>query len=280
MDIKNILNSDYLDILFFGKNKKYGGYELRKKYNKRMLTAAIIAIGGIGLIFASTLIDWEKAPEEEELIVVDKVVTMTEPPPLKPNEPPPPPPPSAPPPQKPQVKFTPPVIAPNKDVVKEDKIEKPDLTKNETVGPKTVEGDQSEDALDPSLANNLGPGRPGSNAPSAPREVEPPKKQEPLRNIQQKAKFKGGDFKKYLADNLNYPQVAMAQGIEGTVVVEFVVDEFGKIHNPKVIKGIGGGCDEEAIRVIKKSSGQWEPGVHNGEKRSSYFTQTVTFRLQ
>lgn len=279
MDLRNILKTDYLDIIFSNKNKKYGGYELRKKYNRRMLLGGLISIVGIGLIFAATLIDFEDAVIEDEIIKVDNIVSMTEPPPLRPDEPPPPPPPSAPPPQKPQVKITPPVIAPNEDVRKEDKIEKPDPTKNQTSGPKTIAGDESADALDPSQANNLGPGRPGPSAPAPPKEVDPPKKKEPLRNIQQRASFKG-NLNEFLSRNLNYPQVAQAQGIEGVVVVEFVVDENGRVSNAKVVgKGLGGGCNEEALRVVRRTDGQWNAGVHNGEKHPSIFNLPITFRL-
>lgn len=278
MDLKNILKADYLDIIFSGKNKKYGGYELRKKYNRRMILAALIAIGGIGLIFASTLIEFKEAVVEEELIDVDKTIAMTEPPPLKPDAPPPPPPPTAPPPQKPTVKFTPPVIAPNKEVRKEEKMEQPPKDDKTAVGPDKVKGSLDEGALDPGLGGSDMPGKPGKPG-GEPKEVEPPKKKEPVRNIAQKAKFQG-DLNSFLRSNINYPQVAMAQQIEGVVVVEFVIDENGKVSNAKVIKGLGGGCNEEALRVVKKTSGKWNPGVHNGEKYPSYFTLPITFKLQ
>lgn len=278
MDLKNILKADYLDIIFSGKNKTYGGYELRKKYNKRATLAALITILAIGGIFASTLIDFNKDQVEEEVIVdVDKTVAMKEPPPLKPDAPPPPPPPAAPPPVKPTVKFTPPVIAPNKEVRKEEKMEQPPKDDKTAAGPQKQEGSLDPGAVDPSLNQPSGPGK--GPAVEQPKEVEPPKKKEPLRQIQQKAKFQG-DINSFLRSNINYPQVAIAENIQGVVVVEFVVDENGNVSNARVVQGLGGGCNNEALRVVKKTSGKWSPGVHNGEKYPSYFTLPITFKLQ
>lgn len=279
MDLKNIFKTDYLDIVFEGKNKSYGGYELRKKYNRRMTLAALIAIFAIGGLFAASMIDFTKEVEEEEILIdIDKTVTMKEPPPLKPDAPPPPPPPSAPPPVKPTVKFTPPVIAPNKEVTKEEKMEQPPKDDKTVAGPQKQEGSLDAGAVDPSLNQPSGPGKEGP-AVEQPKEVEPPKKKEPLRNIAQRAKY-NGDINSFLRSNLNYPQVAIAEGIEGVVVVEFVVDEHGNVKNAKVVKGLGGGCNNEALRVVKKTSGKWNPGVHNGEKYPSYFTLPITFKLQ
>lgn len=63
----------------------------------------------------------------------------------------------------------------------------------------------------------------------------------------------------YVAENLKYPEQAKKAGIEGKVFVEFVVDNDGKLINVKAIKGIGAGCDEEAVRVLKESP-KWIPG--------------------
>ncbi|MBS1778632.1 MAG: TonB family protein [Bacteroidetes bacterium] len=69
----------------------------------------------------------------------------------------------------------------------------------------------------------------------------------------------GFDFNKYIQDNLQYPQAAKAKGIQGTVTVQVVINEDGSITDCKVLKGIGDGCDEEALRIVKLMP-HWQPG--------------------
>ncbi|MDX1627957.1 MAG: energy transducer TonB [Fulvivirga sp.] len=70
-------------------------------------------------------------------------------------------------------------------------------------------------------------------------------------------------FMKYVGENIDYPDKAKRMGIQGKVFVEFVVDKDGSLTDFKVIKGIGGGCDEEAIRVLKNAP-KWNPGKQRG----------------
>lgn len=92
--------------------------------------------------------------------------------------------------------------------------------------------------------------------------------------------FPGGDYGLYsfLAKKLKYPALAREENIEGLVLVEFLIDKSGKIHDPKVKKGIGGGCDEEALRVVKLMP-DWIPGYQNGEVVTVRYTLYVRFRL-
>jgi protein TonB len=272
MDINKILKADYLDILFEGRNKLYGGYELRKKYPKRMAIAGIISILVIGGLFASTLIKIEKEVPPVEPPPMKEVV-MAEPPPLKENQPPPPPPPPAPPPVKPTVKFTPPVIKPNEEVKKEDLPEPPKDPKV-VAGPANIEGTLGPDAVDPGLS----PG--GTGTTPTPVVPDPPKPTGPLRAVQQMPQFPGGReaLMKYLRDNIRYPLVAAEQGIEGQVVLEFVVDENGEIGNITVKKDLGGGCTAEAKRVVAGMP-KWTPGKQNGRAVAVYYSLPVTFRL-
>lgn len=278
MDFKNILKTDYLDIIFFGKNKKYGGYELRKNYNSRMLLAGLIGIGVISALFASTLIEKKEDIEEVEFVEVDKTIAMTEPPPLKPNEPPPPAPTSPPPPARPTVKFTPPIIAKNEEVRKEEKMV--ELKKDEPVqsGVENKAGDNSELAVDEGLRD--GPGGDGPVTKEEKAVEKPVVDNTPKRQIEKKAEFKG-NFNSFLSNNLQYPPQASAENISGRVQVQFVVEVDGSVSDVKVLgKGLGGGCNQEAIRVIKKTSGMWTPGEEKGKKYRSFFVQTITFKLE
>jgi len=273
MDVNKILSADYLDILFEGRNKAYGGYELRKKYPKRMLIAGIIGILAVVIAFAATMINIE--PEAEDMgPIKPKEIVMAPPPPLKPNEPPPPPPPPAPPPVKPTVKFTPPVIKPNEEVREEEKPQPPKPEENVDVGKVNIEGSDDPAAVSANLS-------PVSGTGTAPAVVPPPPPDnKPLRTVQQMPSFPGGGeaLRKYLQNNLRYPEAAIDQNIQGTILVEFVVNEDGSVTDVTPLKELGGGCTQEAVRVIK-SMPKWNPGKNNGKAVKVYYKVPVTFRL-
>jgi protein TonB len=80
-----------------------------------------------------------------------------------------------------------------------------------------------------------------------------------------------------ISSRLKYPKIALEQGIEGKVYVLAYVNEFGDVENAQVIKGIGGGCDEEALRVVKET--KFIPGMHNGENVKIQISVPIIFRL-
>lgn len=90
----------------------------------------------------------------------------------------------------------------------------------------------------------------------------------------------GGDdgLKKYLAQNIKYPTIARESGIQGTVFVTFVVERDGSVTDVKVLRGIGGGCDEEAIRVVKNMP-RWSPGKQRGKAVRVQFNMPIKFTL-
>jgi protein TonB len=83
---------------------------------------------------------------------------------------------------------------------------------------------------------------------------------------------------KYLRDNITYPKTAKESGIQGTVYITFVVEKDGSITNVKVLRGIGGGCDEEAVRVIKNMP-KWKPGMQRGKAVRTQFNIPIRFVL-
>jgi len=93
--------------------------------------------------------------------------------------------------------------------------------------------------------------------------------------------YPGGDESrlKYLRDNIKYPEMAKESGIQGTVYVTFVVEKDGRISNVKILRGIGGGCDEEAVRVIKGMP-KWKPGKQRGRPVRAQFNMPIRFILQ
>lgn len=82
----------------------------------------------------------------------------------------------------------------------------------------------------------------------------------------------------FLSRNLVYPAKAQEAGIQGKVIVRFVVGNDGSLSDVKVVRGIGGGCDEEALRVIRKMP-KWNPGKQNGKAVKVYYSQPISFRL-
>lgn len=272
MDINKILNSDYLDILFEGRNKNYGGYELRKKYPNRMRNALIIGLSIIAMIIAYPIIA-SLIPHRavEKPIANLKEVTLAEPPPIDPKKPPPPPPPSEPPPPaKPTVQFTPPVIKKDEEVREEEKPAEVKELKEAAAGIETKAGDPN--GIDPGIVDNPNPGNGAVETPPPPQIFQ---------FVEQMPEFPGGQDQllRYLSEHIRYPDQAREAGIEGKVTVKFVVNEDGDISDAQVLRGIGGGCDQEALRVVK-SMPKWKPGKQNGRAVKVYFTLPVTFRLE
>jgi len=93
--------------------------------------------------------------------------------------------------------------------------------------------------------------------------------------------FPGGDHAiiKYLGNNINYPEMARESGIQGRVFVTFVVEKDGQVSNVKVLRGIGGGCDEEAIRVVQQMP-NWIPGKQRNIPVRVQFNLPIRFVLR
>lgn len=93
--------------------------------------------------------------------------------------------------------------------------------------------------------------------------------------------FPGGEKEmyKFIIKQLEYPRIAREEGIEGKVFVQFVVNKEGKVTKAKVLRGIGYGCDREALRVVKKMP-RWKPGTQQGKRVSVVFTLPFDFKLK
>ena len=273
MEANKILSADILDLIFEGKNKEYGAYELRKTYNKRItraliITASIALLALLGSILASNINKSNKNKVKiDEITLQDiKQEDKKEPPP-----PPPPPPPKQEPPKVEMKQFTPPVIK------KDEEVEKPPPPQEEL----------KEAKID--VVNQEGIKDAGVVAPTVVdegKQVVEVKKDDDENKIFDKveieASFPGGDaaWRKYLERNAN-GQVATDNGApEGTytVVVQFVVDKEGNISDVKALTNHGYGMEQEAIRVIQKGP-QWKPAVQNGRQVKAYRKQPITFQV-
>ena len=105
--------------------------------------------------------------------------------------------------------------------------------------------------------------------------------QEIFQIVEEMPSFPGGEGKllEYVATHIKYPQIARETGIQGRVFIGFVVEPDGSISNVKLLRGIGGGCDEEAMRVIK-SLPKWKPGKQRGKAVRVSYQIPVLFKLQ
>lgn len=274
MEANKILSSDILDLVFEGRNKDYGAYDLRKSYNRRITRAliitasvALLALGGS--ILASVMKDKnDKKIKMNEMTIQDvKQEEKKEPPP-----PPPPPPPKQEPPKVEMKQFTPPVIK------KDEEVEKPPPPQEELKEAKidvvSQEGVKDENIATPVQVDQG-------------KQIVEEKKEEDENKIFDKveieASFPGGDTKwrQYLERNAN-GQVATDNGApEGTytVVVQFVVDKEGNISDVKALTNHGYGMEQEAVRVIQKGP-KWTPAVQNGRQVKAYRKQPITFQVQ
>jgi len=258
---------DFDKMVFQERNKTYGAYVLRERYTKVVVICLLIGIFIIGLIVAipyiSILINSFK-PKKEEVVLKSTEVTLTNPPPIDETEPPPPPPAStAPPPQQESVKFTVPVVT--EEQVTEDVAVTEEL---EVSNPGTVtqEGEEGFTTL------------PGTDDGGG--EVIGETKEQIFTIVEKMPEFPGGEdaMNSFLANNIRYPQTAKELGIQGTVYVQFIVDTYGNISNVELLRGIGGGCDDEAIRVVKKMP-RWNPGKQGGRPVKVQFRLPIRFKL-
>ncbi|MCF8298966.1 MAG: energy transducer TonB [Saprospiraceae bacterium] len=102
-----------------------------------------------------------------------------------------------------------------------------------------------------------------------------------IRIIEKPPSFPGGEEArvKFIIENVEYPDLAREKNIQGTVYVSFVVDTDGNVTDVEVLRGIGGGCDEEAVRVIKLMP-KWKPGTQRGKAVRVQFNMPIKFTLQ
>ncbi|RDV14114.1 energy transducer TonB [Pontibacter diazotrophicus] len=263
------------DIVFEGRNKAYGAYLLRKLYNNHITKAAIIATV-LFLLFISIPLIAKMIEGEEEEVVVERIVTevdLAPPPPIDEATPPPPPPPPPdlpppPPPVRATVKYTPPVVKRDEEVQQEEEIPDVEVLEEVDAGIETVEGD-------PDAPMDLGEIDGTSDV------VAEVVEEKPYTYVEQMPEFPGGETEmlRYLGKNIRYPAAAQRAGIEGIVVLSFVISRTGEISEIEVIKNLGGGTDEEAVRVVK-SMPKWTPGKQNGRTVPVRYTLPVRYTIK
>ncbi len=272
----DLIDNSWIELVFENKNKKYGAYQLRKNTGKRNVKALVIVFATIAVIIAAfyakvaienampkkvaieTDVELSKLAQkkeakverkepikvEQEQKVVEKV--------------------------KSSVKFTAPEIKKDEDVNPEDELKSQDeLAKTNTaIGSFDVKGnDEAEGEV--LKAKEL-------IAEEKPKEEET----KVFDVVEQMPQFPGGQqaLFEYLSKHIKYPVIAEENGVQGRVIVTFVVERDGSITDVKVVKSVDPSLDKEATRVVKGMP-HWIPGKQNGSAVRVKYTVPVTFRL-
>ncbi len=272
MEANKILDADILDIIFDGKNKAYGAYQLRKTYNSRM-GKAMIAVGVLLLlVVGGTLLAGVISARnaKDELTVVDTQmaeVKKDEPPPPPPPPPPPTPPP---PPEIKQIQFTPPKIVKDNEVKKDEVIK--ELEPDAVISTKTVESDNTKQVVQAPVEDK------GTQVVEVP--VKAVEEDKIFTKVEIEAEYPGGQgaWKKFLERNLNGQVATDNQAPAGkyTVVVRFIVAKDGSVSDITPETSAGFGMEQEAVRAIKKAP-KWTPAQQNGNIVKAYRRQPITF---
>lgn len=271
MEPNKILNADILDILFEGKNKAYGAYQLRKTYNSRIIKA-MIAVGLLlivvvgGTVLANII---NERAAKDELTVID--TQMAE---VKKDEPPPPPPPPPPtpppPPEIKQIQFTPPKIVKDEEVKPDEKIK--EIEEEAVISTKTVESDNTKQIVQAPVEDK------GTQVVEVPTKAV--EEDQVFTKVEIEAAYPGGQgaWKKFLERNLNGGVANDNSAPPGTytVVVRFIVAKDGSVSEITPETSVGYGMEQEAVRAIKKAP-KWTPAQQNGNIVKAYRRQPITF---
>jgi protein TonB len=262
---------------FEDRNQKYGAFWMRRIYSKRLLTSLAIGAVVFSVGLASPVIYKSLGAGADDDADFNTVVELKaiEPPPLDPKQPPPPEvPPPPPPPKVETVRFVPPEVAPDEEVPEEEVPPPQDSLKDVQAAAITQEGDPNADPNEIIVEDPVNEVAEVVGTPA-------PAVEEVYVAVEQMPEYPGGvaALQKFFQKEIKYPEIARKAGVEGKVFVQFVVGNDGAIRDIEVVRGIGGGCDEEAIRVIKAMP-KWIPGKQNGRPVSVRFALPVVFKLK
>lgn len=273
----DLISSDWVDLVFEGRNKAYGAYRLRKSTTKRnilaMVAVVLLLIVAFIILTVKNFVDEQRAkvamtqvaeltnykqPEKKAEVKQKKVEVEPERVVER---------------VKSSIKFTAPVIKKDEEVKPDEELK----TQDELMSTKTAIGTFDVKGNDDANGEII-------KAKEVIAEPEPPKHEEENKVfdiVEQQPLFPGGPaaLMKYLSENTKYPVVAQENGVQGRVTVQFVVEKDGSISDVHVLRGVDPSLDKEAVRVVK-SMPRWTPGKQNGITVRVNYRVPVLFRLQ
>lgn len=273
----DLISRDWTEMVFEGRNKEYGAYRLRKNAGKRNLyslitifIAALAIWGGISLVkfvesrtksVAQTSVAEISAlnqPKKKAEVKQQQKLKLEQPEKVVERV-------------KSSVKFTAPVIKKDDEVKPEDELK----TQDELMNTKTAIGALDVKGNDDANGEVL-------KLKEAVAQPEPkPEVEKVFDVVEQMPSFPGGPsaLMEWLSNNVKYPVVALENGVQGRVVVSFVVERDGSITDVKVVRGVDPSLDKEASRVVRAMP-RWIPGKQNGSAVRVKYNVPVAFRLQ
>ena len=271
----DLVAHEWADIVFEGRNQNYGAYKLRTNTSKRNVMSILLVIAAgilayLGLTLYRTIeanrqlentqvVELSAIQQEKKAKKVEKEVVKVEP--EKQVEK-----------VKSSVKFTPPVIKKDEEVKEENQLDLEKVEKtNITIGAFDVEGNDEKDGEVLKAKEEIA-------------QPEPPKHEEETKVfdvVEQMPSFPGGQgaLMQWLSSNIKYPVIAAENGVQGRVIIQFVVEKDGSVSGVTVAKSVDPSLDKEAQRVVK-SMPKWIPGKQNGSAVRVKYTVPVTFKLQ
>ena len=282
----DLYDPKWVDMVFQDKNKEYGAYQLRKGTSKRNMLALAILILAAALIggYLAWKIHADKLAAERQAYMEQLELSKlqekakqekkeekpkVEKPKFEPKK------------ELPQVretqKFTAPVIKKDELVKEDTQMKQMDqLDANTAVGTKDQEGtkDRTIEAAREAVVEKVVVEEPK-------QEVKQEVAQKVWEVVEQQPSFPGGPsaLMQWLSSNIHYPPVAEENGIQGRVVVSFIVEPDGHISNVQVVRGVDPSLDKEAVRVCNAMP-KWQPGKQNGQAVRVKYNLPVTFKLQ
>jgi protein TonB len=254
------------DLVFDHRNQAYGAYVLRREYPVNILKSLLIGIAIIASILAIPYLSdlFKKEVNEQKSTVYDGTHHLQ------------------PPTEKEKEKIVPPTVKPPKaEPPANTRIWNPPMIVTFTTD--TMVTDIDLGPVNPGKTNHFGPGGfTGIEGDDDGNDsiVQITKKVYPYMMLEKKPEYVGGDeaLRKFLGDNLVYPEHAKQIGLEGKVYVTFIIDEFGNVTNIAVPREIGGGLDDEAMRVMKMMP-RWNPGMQAGYPVRVSYQLPIVFAL-
>jgi periplasmic protein TonB len=261
----DLTSLEWRELIFQGKNKEYGAYKMRsesdKRHNTAMIIIAVVAIVGFSL---PRLIEMVKPKAKEintEVTVLSKLEKAEVKNDIKKVEPAPPPPEL-----KSSIKFVAPVI-------KKDEEVKDDQMKSQT--------ELNETKVAISVADVKGSDNGKVDIADVKQAVTQDEEEKVYTVIEQNPVFPGGETElmKYIGNNLKYPVIALENGIQGKVMLRFVVTKTGMVDKVEILRSLDPACDKEAIRVVKTLP-RFIPGKQNGINVAVWFNLPIVFRLE
>ena len=278
----DLYDPKWVDMVFAGKNKEYGAYQLRKGTSGRNIKALlilVIAAALVGGFLAWKVIEQKQAEEQQAYMEAMKLAELQEQAkkeekkkePVKPKIEP-----------KKEIpvaretqKFTAPVIKKDELVKEENQVKQMDkLDEKVAVGTENKEG--TKDRLAEAVRSDI-----AVAAPPPPPAPKPEVSNKVFDVVEEMPHFPGGAaaLQAFLSSNTKYPVVAQENGVQGRVIVSFVVERDGSITDVRVVRSVDPSLDREASRVVR-SMPRWSPGKQNGSAVRVKYTVPVVFRLQ